>query len=140
IYRGREALAPLFARSLPSFKGYKITSKVTSMSLIKPDVALVDGEQTFTPPQGEPDVSRFSSVWVKTDGQWRIRSAHDLTPEQAGETVAGRRLRELDWLVGDWVSKGGDSSVNLKVNWALNKAFLVMEYEVKHKQGAGSKV
>jgi uncharacterized protein (TIGR02246 family) len=140
VYRGRDALAPLFKKSLPSFKGYKITSKVTSVSFVKPDVALVDGEQTFLPPQGEPDVSRFTSVWVKADGQWRIRSARDLTEEPAGETVAGRRLRELDWMIGDWVNEGKDSSVNLKVSWGLNKAFLVWEYEVKHKQGESSKV
>jgi uncharacterized protein (TIGR02246 family) len=140
FYRGRDALAPLFRKTLPSFKGYKITGKLTSVRLVTPDVALVDGEQTFLPPQGESDVSRFTSVWVKVDGQWRIRSARDLTPEPAGETVAARRLRDLDWLVGDWVSEGTDSTVHLKISWALNKAFLVWEYEVKRKQGAGSKV
>ena len=132
IYRGRDALTPLFTKSLPSYKGYKITGKLTSIRFIKPDVALVDGVQTFTPPRGEPDVSKFTSVWVKTDGQWRIRSARDLTTELPGETVAGRRLRELDWLIGDWVSEG-DAAVHLKINWGLNKAFLVMEYEVKRK-------
>jgi uncharacterized protein (TIGR02246 family) len=140
VYRGHDALAPLFTKNLPSYKGYKITGKLTSVRFVKPDVALVDGEQTFTPPRGEPDVSRFTSVWVKVDGQWRIRSARDLTPEPAGETVPGRRLRELDWLVGDWVNPGKDSSVHLKVTWGLNKAFLILEYEVKHKHGATSKV
>jgi uncharacterized protein (TIGR02246 family) len=140
VYRGRDTLAPLFTKSLPSYKGYKISGKLTSIRFVKPDVALVDGEQTFTPPQGESDVSRFTSVWVKTDGKWRIRSARDLTPEPAGETVAGRYLRELDWMVGEWVNEGNDSSVHLKVSWGLNKAFLVMEYEVKHKKGAASKV
>jgi uncharacterized protein (TIGR02246 family) len=140
VYRGRDALAPLFKKSLPSYKGYKITGKATSVRLIKPDVALVDGEQTFTPPVGEPDVSRFTSVWVKTDGQWRIRSARDLTEEAAGENTAGRRLRELDWMVGEWVNEGKDSSVHLKISWSLNKAFQLWEYEVKNKQGAVSKV
>jgi uncharacterized protein (TIGR02246 family) len=140
VYRGHEALAPLFAKSLPSFKGYKITSKLTSVRFVKPDVALVDGEQTFTPPQGETDISRFTSVWVKDGGQWRIRSARDLSPEPAGETVAGRRLREMEWLVGDWISDGKDAAVHVKASWALNKAFLLMEYEVKTKQGPGSKV
>jgi uncharacterized protein (TIGR02246 family) len=140
VYRGRHILAPMFKKSLPSFKGYKITGKLTSVSIVSPDVALVEGVQTFTPPQGEPDDNRFTAVLVKTDGHWRIRSAHDLTPESDGDTVAGRHLRELDWLVGEWVSKSKNSSVHLKVSWALNKAFLMMEYEVKHKEGAGSKV
>lgn len=139
-YRGRDALAPLFTKSLSSFKGYKITSKLTSVRFVKADVALVDGEQTFTPPHGDSDNSRFTSVWVKTDGQWRIRSARDLSPEPAGETVPGRRLRELDWMVGEWVNEGTDAAVHLKVSWGLNKAFLVWEYEVKRKQGAGSMV
>jgi uncharacterized protein (TIGR02246 family) len=139
-YRGKDTLAPLFRKSLPSYKGYKITGKITSINFVKPDVALVEGEETFTPPQGEPDSSRFTGVLVKVDGHWRIRSAHDLTPEPKGETVAARRLRELDWLIGEWVSEGKDSSVHLKVRWGLNKAFLVQEYEVKRKQGPGSKV
>jgi uncharacterized protein (TIGR02246 family) len=140
VYRGRKTLTQLFTKSLPSYKGYKITGKLTSVSFIKPDVALVDGEQIFTPPQGEPDVSRFTSLWVKTDGQWRIRSARDLTPDPVGESVAGRRLRELDWLVGEWISEGKDTTVRLKISWALNKTFLIQEYEVTRKQGAGSKV
>ena len=140
VYRGHSVLAPLFAKALPSFKGYKITGKLTSIRFIKSDVALVDGEQTFTPPRGESNVNRFTSVWVKTDGQWRIRSARDLTPDPAGETVAGRWMREMDWLVGDWASEGKESTVHLKVTPALNKAFMTMEYEVKRKQGAGSKV
>jgi uncharacterized protein (TIGR02246 family) len=140
-YRGRDTLAKMFTQSLPSFKGYKIASKLTSVRFVKPDVALVDGEESFTPPHGEPDVSRFTSVWVKeADGKWRMRSARDLTPEPAGETVAGRLLRELDWLVGDWVSEGKDTPVQLKVSWGLNKAFLIMEYETKRKQGPSSKV
>src|SRR5262245_48138324 len=49
-------------------------------------------------------------------------------------------MREMDWLVGVWVREGKDSSVHRQVNPALNKAFLLMEYEVKRKQGAGSKV
>jgi hypothetical protein len=130
----------MFAKSLPSFKGYKIGGKLTSVRFIKPDVALVDGEMTFTPPRGEADVSRFTSVWVKSDGQWRIRSGRDLTPEPAGENTAGRYLRELDWLIGEWVSEEKDTTVHLRVRWALNKAFLLQEYEVKHKQGAESKV
>ena len=139
-YRGRDALAPLFKKSLPSYKGYKITSKLTSITFIKPDVALVDGEQTFTPPTGESDVSRFTSVWVKADGKWRIRSARDLAAEPTGETVAARRLRDLDWMIGEWVSEAGDASVHLKVSWGLNKAFMVWEYEVKRKQGKSSMV
>lgn len=140
VHRGHDSLSPLFKKTLPSFKGYKITMKLTSVRFVKPDVALVDGEQTFTAPRGEPDHNRFTSVWIKTDGQWRIRSARDLTPDPAGESVAGRRLRELDWLIGDWISDDKDGSVNLKVKWALDKAFMVFEYEVKRKQGASSKV
>src|SRR5271166_2926737 len=37
-YSGRKALSQLFAKSLPSFKGYKITGKITSVRFIKPDV------------------------------------------------------------------------------------------------------
>ena len=140
VYRGRDTLAPMFAKSLPSYKGYKITGKLTSVRFVTPDVALVDGQMTFTPPRGEPDVTRFTSVWVKADGQWRIRSGRDLTPEPATETVAARRLRDLDWLIGEWVSEGKDSTVHLKIRWGLNKAFLIQEYEVKHRHGPESKV
>lgn len=138
-YRGRDTLTKIFTKSLPSFKGYKITSKLTSVRFVKPDVALVDGEQTFTPPRGEPDVSRFTSVWTKTDGQWRIRSARDLTAELPGENVAGRQLRELDWMLGEWVSGSDDAKVHLKVSWTLNKSYMIWEYEVKRKD-ASSKV
>ena len=67
-------------------------------------------------------------MYVKQDGQWRqaaVRDelAHDLAPHD--------RLKELEWLVGEWVNESQDAVVYTTCNWAQSGNFLVREFTVK---------
>jgi uncharacterized protein (TIGR02246 family) len=130
--KGRDAVAALFRQFISNHKGAKMTMKVTSLRVLKGDVALVNGTSTVTMPDGQIHEGHFTSVWVKADGKWQVHSARDL-PGHAGEAAAGAALKPLQWMVGDWEAEKGDVSVT--VRWTLNRAFLLQEY--KAKDGAG---
>ena len=71
---------------------------------------------------------RFTVVYVKQDGHWlqsavRDEHAHDLTPHD--------HLKELEWLVGDWINESQDAVVHTTCKWTDDGNFLVREFTMK---------
>jgi uncharacterized protein (TIGR02246 family) len=131
--KGRDAIAALFKQQFAEQKGAKIAFKVTNTKPLTADVILQDGVSTLTTTDGTVDEGRFAAVWFKKDGKWLLRSARDL-PGDAGTTPgAGGALKDLQWLVGDW--EGEKGGVSMTARWALNRAFMQMEYKIKEADG-----
>ncbi|MDR3623397.1 MAG: SgcJ/EcaC family oxidoreductase [Paludisphaera borealis] len=127
---GRAAIRDQYARSFADNPGSTITIKVDSLRLLGPETAIEEGRTTIKPAAGAgaPDVSRFVAVYVKQGGQWRqavVRDeiARDLTPHD--------RLKELEWLVGDWVNESQDAVVSTTCAWAVGGNFLDREFTMK---------
>jgi uncharacterized protein (TIGR02246 family) len=132
VTHGKQGIADLFKEVLPQFKGQKVTSQVRSVRTLRPDVALVDGALEYDAADGSRDRDRYTSVWVKTDGKWLISSARDLPTEATdAPSLAYPHLEALGWLVGEWADASPKVDVHLTCRWGPNKAFLLMDYEVK---------
>jgi uncharacterized protein (TIGR02246 family) len=129
---GREAIATLFKRYLDAHKGARISLKVTSIRPLSENVALQDGTSALHVSAGTTDEGRYTAVWIKTDGKWRLRSARDL-PSDSADAAAGGPLKELKWLVGNWEAEKG--ALNLSVRQTLNQAFLAVDYKIKAGEG-----
>jgi len=133
-HKGRDAIVALFRKGLAESKGTKYHLRVTSLRFVRPDVALQDGRSDSTAPDGTTDQSKFTAVWVKTQGRWQVSSAHDL-PDEATAEEAAQALKGLDWLAGDWVSEDKAAPVTVHCKWTLNKAFLLQEFTLPDKSG-----
>jgi uncharacterized protein (TIGR02246 family) len=131
VTRGRGAIATRFRSYLADHKGAHMVLKVMNVRLLKRDVALQDGSMALTGPDGSTNRSRFTAVWLKEDGKWRIGSVRDL-PE-ADEEAGGAPLKELQWLVGDW--KGEKGGANVSIRWALNRKFLDVTFTTRQRNG-----
>src|SRR5262249_17695585 len=130
--KGKDQIAALFKKALPELKGAKVTSNLDSIKFLRPEVALVDGNIDTTSTTGVKDISRYAIVMNKTGDKWLIDSARDL-PSQVTDlpSLASAQLKDLEWLVGEWVDQSPNIDVTIKVYWATNKAFLLMDYIVK---------
>jgi uncharacterized protein (TIGR02246 family) len=133
--RGREAIAALFKKTFQDHKGTTLSIAVTSMRFVTPDVAVQDGIATLKPPDGTPDRGPFTCLWTKAGGKWLVARVHDL-PGQAAATASPNydKLKELDWLVGDWASEGKDTSVTFSCKWVRNHSFLMIEQTIHLKE------
>jgi uncharacterized protein (TIGR02246 family) len=127
---GRAAIRDLYARSFADNPGSTIAVQVESLRFLGPETAIEEGRTTIKPAAGAvaPDVSRFVAVYIKQDGQWRqgvVRDepAHDIAPHE--------RLKELEWLVGDWVNESQDAIVSTTCAWAKGGNFLDREFTMK---------
>jgi uncharacterized protein (TIGR02246 family) len=132
--RGKAAMADLLNRALAEFKGQQLKATITSLHMLRPDVAMTDGQVDITAQDGATDSGRFVAVWTKSNGKWLLSSIHNLPNAQTVSAAASPQLKQLEWLVGDWVPQDPKSSVRINGRWTLNQSFLLLEYAVKGKQ------
>ena len=74
------------------------------------------------------EITRFTAVYVKQDGQWRQAAVRD---ELANDLAPHDHLKELEWLVGDWVNESQDAVVSTTCKWAKGGNFLDREFTMK---------
>ena len=127
---GRAAIRAGLAASFAENPGSTIAIKVDSLRFLGPDTALEEGRTTITPAEAgaAPEITRFTVVYIKKNGQWlqsavRDEHAHDLGPHD--------RLKELEWLVGDWINESQDAVVNTTCKWTEDGNFLIRDFTMK---------
>lgn len=130
--RGREAIAAMYAQGFAEAPGLKIEASVETVRKLTPDVAQAEGESRLSGGgAGEaPEVSRFSALLLKRDGKWVLAELRDYPAPEADLTPYDR-LRDLEWMVGDWVDESDNARVTASVRWADNQSFLVRTYGVE---------
>jgi uncharacterized protein (TIGR02246 family) len=130
--QGSDKIAALFRKALPETKGSKVGIRIHSLKFLRPEVCLEDGTVDRTAPTGVKESNRFAIVWSKSGDKWLISSIRDLPTEVSDlPSVAAAYLNDLSWLVGEWVDDSAKADVTVKVTWATNKAFLLMDYVLK---------
>jgi uncharacterized protein (TIGR02246 family) len=138
--RGREAIGEQYADIFAANGGASIpaVAQVESVSFLTPDVARVEGSFKLQPAD---DLStpgyegHFRALGVRRAGKWLIEEIRDdPLPIEVPESHEGY-LKELEWMVGDWVDESEGASTTSTVKWAEKNNFLVRTYTM---QAAGA--
>ncbi len=131
---GREAIQKQLAESFRATPGVTIILRTDSLKFLSPDVAIEEGASQLQVPGGEDTAfSPYTAAYVKQNGQWLHAVVRDYPPPEGDEAVEeeGESLKELAWMVGDWVEEGSDSKSLSTCRWAQNKHFLVWDYTIE---------
>jgi uncharacterized protein (TIGR02246 family) len=127
-YRGRGLIEQRFAETFATSNGVRIALEIDAIRFLSPDVAREDGRSLITPANGTA-VSRFYTVLlIKREGHWLISSVRE---EPDPPVRPHDRLKELDWMVGDWIDEGADSVVRIQCRWSGDENFLFRTFTVK---------
>jgi uncharacterized protein (TIGR02246 family) len=132
-HKGRKAIQEVFQKLFSEHKGLKMGIHVTSLRVVKPDLAIEDGVTEVTPGDGAPaTAARYTIVHVKHDGQWMLESVRE------GEAVAPSNyvyLAPLAWLIGEWVDEVEKGEVaRATYTWAENQNFIVSSFATTLKE------
>jgi uncharacterized protein (TIGR02246 family) len=129
--RGKPAIAQLYADSFQELAGLKLESHIEGISFITKDVARVEGQSRLSTPTGDAsEFTRFSTLVVLKDGAWKIAEIREQAAP-AEDVAPYERLKELEWMVGDWVNEGADDKVTASVRWADEHSYLIRTYSVE---------
>lgn len=127
--RGRANIEARFASYLAANPKARIAIKVNDLRFLTPDVAIEEGLATVTPaaPGAAPEITRYTTTYVKQDGRWLQSSIRDEPP---GEPAVPDRLKDLEWLVGDWVNESQQAVVHTTCRWSDDRHYLLRDFSV----------
>jgi len=127
-YQGRDLIEGRLASTFAASPGVKIELAIEAIRFVSPDVAKEEGRSRVTPVKGAPESRRYTVIYVKRDGRWLISSVR----EEPDPLVRPHdRLKDLEWMVGEWVDEGSDSVVRLDCHWSEDENFLVRKFTVR---------
>jgi uncharacterized protein (TIGR02246 family) len=129
--RGKAAIGEMYASSLEENPNLKLEPKVEEIRFLTPDVARVQGQTRLSTDTGDAsEYTRFSTLAVKRDGKWLLAEIREYAAP-VEDISSYDRLRELEWMVGDWVDESEGVKASSNVRWADNESFLIRTYQVE---------
>jgi uncharacterized protein (TIGR02246 family) len=131
--RGKQAVVEMYASALKENPDLKLEPKVEEIRFLTPDVARVEGQSRLSTDKGDAsEFTRFSSLVLKRDGKWLVAEIREY-PAPVEDVSTYDRLKELEWMIGDWVDESESVKASSNVSWAHNKSFLIRTYQVEVK-------
>jgi uncharacterized protein (TIGR02246 family) len=129
VVEGRAAIEQDFAETFRAQPGLTIEVATDSLQIVSPDSAVEEGTAKVSPKGGgSAEVSHYTAVLVKRDGKWLQASVR----EYPAETLSPHEhLKELEWMVGEWVNESHHAVVHTTCHWSDDKNFLLREFHIK---------
>jgi len=127
--KGRPTIQAFFEGMFRERNGAKIEISLESLGFLGPDVAKEEGHTRVKPAEKEASeaVQRYSLLFVKQGGKWLYSSVRE--DDEPG-LAHHERLKELEWLLGDWVDETIDSTVHATCRWSPDKNFLLRDFTI----------
>jgi uncharacterized protein (TIGR02246 family) len=128
---GRDAIAKAYAEFVAKRPKITAEAKVEKVRFLGRDTAVEEGVFTVKSVDGEGPAtsSRYSTLYVREEGAWRIALMKEWDEDPAEPTG----LDSLAWLVGTWDAGSDDRRVETTYEWAAGKKFLVARFKVSGK-------
>ena len=124
---GREAIADSLAKLIASEGKRQLAVATESIEFVSPNVALERGTATVEYSDQSTSKTAYRAIYVRRDGTWLIDR---ITEDETRADSHGQRLKELEWMIGDWVDRAGDDMISIECKWAKNRNYLSRAYTV----------
>ena len=103
---GRDAIQADITEVMKERSDIKLSATIDRLKFVTPDVASVEGETIVVLSDAEPIVSAFNAILVHQGDKWLLDSIEEMPLPQPPSSTAA--LKELEWLIGDWVDDSGE--------------------------------
>ncbi len=125
---GREAIEKQMADTFANLEGVQLEATTTTIQFISPGVAVEHGTAKLSQADQTLENSEYTAIYVKRDGQWlldRMTEEEIVTPPSHYE-----HLKELEWMVGNWIDADDKAAVVTECKWSRNNNFLIRTFEL----------
>lgn len=136
VYDSHETIAGEFAAL------FEVNPRKNSVELtfdeireISPGILSVDCTATFSDVEGKDDDREivdvdFSALLVKqSNGSWLFASIR--SEGEGNVRTPHARLKQLEWLVGEWVDESDESTMYTKTRWSDDNNFLITDFTIR---------
>lgn len=126
---GREEIAKQFDYTFAGSEDAKLAVTVDSIEFVSPNVAVEKGTAEVSYSEFDPEITEYTAVHVKRDGQWlidRVSEAEVQPPPPSNY----EHLKELEWMVGSWLDEDENATIQTDCAWTKNQNFLTRSFAV----------
>jgi len=127
-FQGREAIEREMEVMFAENKGLKIEVLDPTVRLLTADAALEEGTVRVVRPGGPPADSTYVAVHARKNGQWKLESVRETSLPEVRPHL---QLKQLEWLVGEWVDESPDTVVEHQCRWSEDGQFLLGRFVVQ---------
>jgi uncharacterized protein (TIGR02246 family) len=127
-FQGRNLIEQRFVETFETSLGVKLSLEIEGIRFLNPDTAKEEGRTLITPAKGAPVSRLYTVLFVKRDGRWLISSVRE---EPDPQVRPHERLKDLGWMIGEWVDEGSDSEVRVDCRWSDDTNYLLRSFTVK---------
>jgi uncharacterized protein (TIGR02246 family) len=131
ITRGRDAIVERFSETFKENGDDTLAVEPDSLRFLGNDIAIEEGTATLLAGgDASPRANRYSVIYARQGGRWLHARIRD-EPEPEEDVTPHERLRELEWLLGEWVNESDDEVVYTTCTWSDDGNFLLRHFDVK---------
>ena len=125
---GAAAIAKEFEAILAELKDVKLEVNVESIQFLSPTVAVENGAAQLIAAEGDPQLSSYTAIHVKRGGKWVLDrvTEEDVSAPQSHYN----ELKELEWMIGDWIDGDDQDRIETTCSWTRNKNFITRSFKV----------
>lgn len=128
---GRAALEKVFADFFTKNPGAKLHVQPETPRQVAPTLIMEDGTSTVTLADGKTQtVRRYAMAYVKQDGGWLLASLREF-PTAEDDGHAAESIKELDWLIGDWVDESPSAVVMATARWSDDHKTIIRDFTIR---------
>jgi len=130
VFQGRDAISREFAALFEINPRNEIAVTAEDIREISPGVLAVDGVASFPAKEDtDPVTVDFSALVVKqADGRWLLASIRSDGEESLRTPHA--RLKELEWLIGEWIDESEESTMHTSTRWSDDGNFIITSFAI----------
>jgi uncharacterized protein (TIGR02246 family) len=126
---GHDAIARQLDHEFAGADDAKLTIHIDSIDFLSPNVAVEKGTAEVTYGKRPAEKSEYTAVHVKRDGKWlldRVTEVEEPTPPPSNY----EHLKELDWMIGSWIDKDDNATIQTDSEWTKNRNFMTRAFAV----------
>lgn len=126
--KGRTAIQKAYEQYFAANEDVKLDVGQPLLEMHAPSVISERGVAVVSKPDGEPIMTDYVAVHVRTPDGWRIDSVRESDLEIQPSHY--EKLRAIEPLIGSWASSEDGSTVTADYRWTKNENFIVNQFKV----------
>jgi uncharacterized protein (TIGR02246 family) len=125
--KGRDKIEQAFKKFFSDNQGIQIQVAISQIRFPRHNEAVEEGSAVVSRPGEKPKELTYEVTYVKRKAAWKI--AH--VEETFSAPSNYEHLKELEWLIGEWVDDSESADVETLAQWTKNKSFITLSFRVQ---------
>ncbi len=125
---GHDALRESFIANFSQESVPILAVNTASIEFVSPNVAVERGTATVKHSEDDFFETEYSVIYVKQDGTWLIDRVRE--DEIAEPPSNYSHLRDLEWMIGEWVDEADSGVIELECQWTKNQNHISRRFKV----------